>query len=163
MEPSYERFDSEAGYRAAIDFVLAQARSSLQVFDADLTRMQLQTPERTALVTKFLTSNIAPQLRIVVRDNDGTSDIGRRLPKLMDLLEHYSHFFSIRKAPDNLMHLADCHVIADGLHCVRRFHIDHPRGALISGDLAEVLPWSQRFDELWELSKPWTGSRRLIL
>lgn len=163
MEPTYQRFDGEANYRAAIDFVLAQARSSLQIFDTDLARMQLATPERTALVTRFLTSNIAPQLQIVVRDNNGTSDIGQRLPKVMDLLERYSHLFSIRQAPDNLMHLADCHVIADGLYCVRRFHIDHPRGALISGDPAEILPWSQRFDELWELSKPWTGWRRLLL
>ena len=30
MEPSYERFDSEASYLAAIDFVLAQAKSSPQ-------------------------------------------------------------------------------------------------------------------------------------
>lgn len=163
MEPSYERFDSEADYRAAIDFVLAQASSSLKIFDTDLARMQLGTPERVALLTNFLSANVAPQLQIVVRDRDGASDIGRRLPRLMDLLERYSHFFAIRQAPDNMLHLADCHVIADGQHCTRRFHIDHARGALISHDPAEVFLWSQRFDELWELSKPWSGSRRLTL
>ena len=163
MEPSYERFDSEADYRAAIDFVLAQASSSLKIFDTDLARMQLGTPERVALLTNFLSANVAPQLQIVVRDRDGSSDIGRRLPRLMDLLERYSHFFAIRQAPDNMLHLADCHVIADGQHCARRFHIDHARGALISHDPAEVFPWEQRFDELWELSKPWSGSRRLTL
>jgi hypothetical protein len=163
MESSYERFDSEAEYRSAIDFVLAQAHSSLQIFDADLTRMQLANPERAALLTNFLTTNAAPQLRIILREREGGVDIGRGLPRLMDQLDRYSHFFAIRQAPENMLHLADCHVIADGQHCVRRFHFDHPRGALIANNPAEVFPWSQRFDELWELSKPWSGSRRLSL
>ena len=163
MEPKYERFDSEAQYRAAIDFVLSEARASVDIFDADLARMQLGTPERMALLTNFLTSNIAPQLRIVIRDRDGNIDIGRRLPRLMDLQERYSHLFTIRQAPENLLHLADCHLIGDGQHCARRFHEDHARGALISHDVAEVFPWAQRFADLWELSKPWSGARRLVL
>ena len=163
MEPSYERFDTEAGYLAAIDFVLAQAKSSLQIFDADLARMQLERPNRIAMLTNFLTDNVTPQLRIVIRDRQGASNIASRSPRLMDLLERYSHFFAIRQAPENLLHLADCHVIADATHCVRRFHMDFPRGALIAHDEPQTLPWSQRFDELWELSQPWSGAGRLTL
>jgi hypothetical protein len=163
LEPRYERFDSEAQYRAAIDSVLSEARVSVDIFDSDLTRMQLGTPERMALLTNFLTTNVAPQLRIVIRDRDGSIDIVRRLPRLMDLLDRYSHLFAIRQAPENLLHLADCHVIGDATHCARRFHEDHARGALISHDVAEVLPWAKRFAELWDLSKPWSGGKRLVL
>ena len=163
MEPSYERFDSEASYLAAIDFVLAQAKSSLQIFDADLVRMQLERPDRMALLTTFLCANVTPQLRIVIRDYQGASDMASRSPRLMELLERYSHLFTIRQAPENLLHLADCHVIADATHCARRFHIDFPRGALIAHDATQTLPWSQRFDELWELSQAWSGAARLTL
>ena len=163
MEPSYERFDSEASYLAAIDFVLAQAKSSLQIFDADLVRMQLERPDRIALLTTFLGTNVTPQLRIVIRDYQGASDMASRSPRLMELLERYSHLFTIRQAPENLLHLADCHVIADGTHCARRFHIDFPRGALIAHDATQTLLWSQRFDELWELSQAWSGAGRLSL
>ena len=163
MEPSYERFDSEASYLAAIDFVLAQAKSSLQIFDADLVRMQLERPDRIALLTTFLGANVTPQLRIVIRDYQGASDMASRSPRLMELLERYAHLFTIRQAPENLLHLADCHVVADATHCVRRFHIDFPRGALIAHDAAQTLPWSQRFDELWELSQAWSGAGRLTL
>ncbi len=163
MEPTYERFDSEASYLAAIDLVLAQARSTVKIFDADLAKMYLEKPERIALLTNFLSTNVTPQLRIVIRNHESASNIASRSPRLIDLLEHYGHFFAIRQAPENLLHLADCHVIVDSTHCARRFHIDHARGALIIHDEEQTLPWSKRFDELWELSQPWSGAKRLTL
>lgn len=163
MEPTYERFDSEASYLAGIDFVVAQARSKLQIFDADLEKMHLEKPDRVALLTTFLSTNVTPQLHIVIRNRENASNVASRMPRLIDLLERYGHFFAIRQAPENLLHLADCHVIADSIHCVRRFHIDHARGALITHDEEQTLPWSKRFDELWELSQPWSGATRLTL
>ena len=121
MEPSYERFDSEASYLAAIDFVLAQAKSSLQIFDADLTRMQLERPDRMALLTAFLGANVTPQLRIVIRDHHGASDMASRSPRLVELLERYSHLFTIRQAPENLLHLAD---VFTNCHLGTRFQFD---------------------------------------
>ena len=163
MEATYERFDGEVGYLAAIDFVLAQAHSNLQIFDADLAKMHLEKPERIALLGNFLSSNVTPQLRIVIRNHENASNVASRLPRLIDLLERYGHFFSIRQAPSNMLHLADYHVIADETHIARRFHIDFPRGALTTNDTEQTLPWAKRFDELWEISKPWTGATRITL
>ena len=160
MTQTYERFDSEAGYRAAIDTVLSHATRELLIFDADLARMQLEDPARIALLRNFLAIAPTPRVRLVLRD---TGEITNRSPRLLDLADRYAHAFSIRRAPDNMQHLADCHVIADKLHCVRRFHIDHARGALNTDDPAEVLPWLRRFDELWELSEPWFGGRKLAV
>ncbi|MBK7686260.1 MAG: hypothetical protein KA388_03055 [Rhodocyclaceae bacterium] len=163
MEPTYERFESEVGYLTAIDFVLANASSTLRIFDADLAKMHLEKPERIALLGNFLSNNVTPQLRIVVRNSESSSNVASRSPRLIDLLARYSHFFGIRQAPASLQHLADCHVIADSTHCVRRFHIDHARGSLITHDEEQTLPWSKRFDDLWELSQPWSGAARLTL
>ena len=72
----------------------------------------------------------------------------------MNLFTRYAHAVDVRQSPDNLRQLADTHLLADGCHGVRRFHIDHARCALIQADPAAIQPWQQRFEELWALSLP---------
>ena len=146
MTRLYQRFDTEAAYRTAIDSVLTAARQTLQILDFDLSRMELETPARNRLLANFLQPSTDRKLLVAVHD---AACIGKSMPRLVDLLTKHSHNIEIRTIPAEFRHLTDCHVLADGIHGVRRFHTMHARGSYILDDATEVHPWWQRFGDLW--------------
>lgn len=141
-------FDSEAGFRAAIDLTLAAASRDLRVFDQDLGRMGLEAPTRIAALTSFLASGRG-SIRMVLHD---TALLEQRSPRLISLIRTYGHAIEVRRTPDHLRQVPDCWVLADRSCATIRFHIDHPRGKLLMAAPVEVRPWWDRFDELWEAS-----------
>ena len=149
MTASYTPLFAETDFRAAVDTVLQQAKHELLVFDRDLTPLRLEERHRIELLTGFLTGAPARSIRIVIHDPD---TVQRFSPRLMQLIERYSHAIACRQTPDNLRQLADGHLIADNTHGVRRFQFDQPRSALILDDQRYLQPWRQRFEELWETS-----------
>ena len=143
-------FDSEAGFRQAIDLVIAAARYRLCVFDRDLERMALERPERCAALTQFLAGG-SGGMRIAVHD---PTPLECRCPRLVLLLRNFSHAVEVRRMPDNLSHVADCFLLADQAHAAIRFHIDHARGKLLLDAPGEARPWFVRFEEIWAAASP---------
>lgn len=143
-------FDSEAGYRAALDATLAAARREVRVFDQDLQRMALEDPARVDALTRFLAGGRDRRLRLVLHD---TTALELHSPRLIALIRRFGHAIEVRRTPDRLRHVADCWLLADESHGAIRFHADHPRGKQIVGDATAVHPWWQRFDELVEASE----------
>lgn len=146
--PFSHAFASEGEYRAAIDAVLAGARQALCLFDRDLSRMRLGDKERAALLEHFLSGN--GKLRLVLREPGPLA----ASPRLQALFRRYASAVELRLVPENLAHLADCLLLADGQHGVIRFHFDHARGKRVGNDENELAPRLKRFEELWELSEP---------
>lgn len=145
-----ESFDSEAGYRAAIDATIRAATHELRIFDGDLSRLALDDAARHALLEDFLSAAPDRRLRIVLHDPD---PVRTRNPRLLTLIRSHGHQIEIRQTPDHLRHLADRFVLADKLHGAIRFHADHARGKRIVDDNVETHPIWQRFDDLWETSQ----------
>lgn len=149
--PSSEPFASEGEYRTAIDAVIAAAQRELCIFDRDLFRMQLEDKGRAALLEQFLAGNGERRIRIVVRE---PSRLVSASPRLQALLKRYPLALAFHQAPENLVHLADCLVLADGRHAAIRFHSDHARGKQVMNDPEEVEPRMARFEALWEVAAP---------
>lgn len=151
----YALLTGKSEYRAAIDTVLDSAASTIAIFDRDLATLRLEEPQRLAKLGNFLhaqhPSERTKKLRIVIHQ---THLLDSHMPRLMNLFTRYAHAVDVRQSPDNLRQLADTHLLADGCHGVRRFHIDHVRCALIREDPTAIQPWQQRFEELWQLSHP---------
>jgi len=154
LEPAYTLITSEADYRDACDAVLARAEREILIFDRDLTTPQFHRKARLDALSAFLTADRLRRIRIVLHD---CSALERDMPGLVQLFLRFSHAIEVRQSPDNLRHLADSHLLADGRHGVRRFHADQPRSAIVIADEAYIHPWRQRFEELWQLSQPYTG------
>lgn len=146
-----DTFDSEAGYRMAIDAVLAMAREEIRIFDRDLARLAIEEPARAELLANFLAGSRGRKVRIVVHDPD---HLRLRCPRLTALIRRHSHAVEIRQSPDHLRNVADCQVLADKTHGVLRTHADHARGRVVFDDTQAIHPWWQRFDELWDSSDP---------
>lgn len=141
-----EPFDSEAGYRAAIDATIQAACRELRIFDGDLERMALDEASRATLLVGFLAGDQNRRLHVVVHD---PGPLRARHPRLLNLIRLHGHQIEIRQTPDHLRHLADRFVLADESHGAIRFHADHPRGKRISAETREIHPYWQRFDDLW--------------
>jgi hypothetical protein len=150
-----EPFDSEAGYRAAIDETIRAAVRELRLFDGDLERMALDEAARAALLTDFIAADQNRRLRIILHD---PAPLRARHPRLRNLIASHGHQIEIRQTPDHLRHLADRFVLADEAHGAIRFHADHPRGKRIGADTIEIHPYWQRFGDLWEESAVCTPS-----
>lgn len=151
MNPVYTMLTSEAAYREACDTVLARAEHQVLVFDRDLSALRLDEQSRLEAIARFLRAGGARKIRIVLHD---PGPLERNITRLMQLIQRYSHLVEIRQSPDSLRNLADCHVIVDEGHGIRRFHVDHARSALILDDPVAIHPWKMRFEELWKLSQP---------
>ncbi len=151
MDEKYTALFGEADYRASLDRVLALAEREIRIFDTDLTRMQLDAPERINVLAAFLLGDPQRRINIVIHD---PTPAEQQMPRLLAFLSRHSHAVTLRQSPDNLRHLADAHILADTQHGVRRFHVTQPRSALIIDDREYVHPWWERFGELWELSHP---------
>jgi hypothetical protein len=151
MTESAELFDSEAAFRAAIDLTLVAACQEVRIFDRDLARMGLEDSAHVALLGRFLATSPDHRLRIVLHD---PAPLANRSPRLIALMQSHGHAIEVRQTPEHLNQLADCWVLADQAHAAIRFHADQPRGKRIVASPAEVRPWWERFDELWEASTP---------
>jgi hypothetical protein len=150
-----EPFDSEAGYRAAIDLTLAAARREIRIFDRDLVAMGLEDRAHVTTLDDFLAADRDRRLRIVLHD---TVPLEGHLPRLLALMRQRPSEIEVRRTPEHLRHLADSWLLADHAHGTLRFHRDHRRGKHIAESPAEVEPWWWRFDDLWEeseASSPW--------
>jgi hypothetical protein len=148
-----EPFDSEAGYRAAIDLTLASALREVRIFDRDLRGMALEERARIARLGEFLASGRDHRLRVVLHD---TTHLESRQPRLVALMRERADKVEVRRTPEHLRHLADCWLLADQRSGTIRFHEDHARGKRILDAAGEIQPWWQRADDLWEECAPCT-------
>lgn len=151
MNPVYKLLTSEADYRLACDAILACAAGEILIFDRDLAALRLEEKAHLEALAAFLSMDDLRRIRIVLHDPE---PLHCNSPRLMQLIVRFSQAIQVRQSPDNLRRLADTHVLADGNHGVRRFHVDQPRSALILDDRTYIHPWWQRFEELWEISHP---------
>jgi hypothetical protein len=154
-QPFYERFDTGAGFQAAVDRLLDQFGRELRIFDPDLSALRVNDPERIARLERFLVASRTRRIFIVVHD---TEYITRKSPRMMALLARYAHAIQIHRTHDEIRELQDAFLVLDASHYVRRPVAHFFRGAIGLGDDTEGLLMRQRFMEIWAASFPAVSS-----
>jgi hypothetical protein len=149
--PRTSYFDTEAGFRTAIDAAILAADAEICIFDRDLARLRLEEQARVAALRAFVTMRRGNRIRIALKDS---RHLELKSPRLLALLRLFGHVIEIRRTPEELDRLCDSHLLTDNGFAVVRFHIDQPRGKLIMADRIEVHPWLERFAELWSAAEP---------
>src|SRR3954467_7328972 len=91
-ETDYERFDTNAGFQAAVDRLLEQPGRELRLFDSDLSALRFNSPERVERFERFLMASRTRRLYIAVQSTD---HVTKRCPRLMMLLGRFSHAIQI--------------------------------------------------------------------
>lgn len=149
--PRVSHFDSEAGFRTAVDATILAADRQISIFDRDLSRLRLDEPDRVAALRAFVGMRRGNSIRIAVQN---TRHIELKSPRLLALLRVFGHVVEIRRTAKELDRLSDSHVLTDNGFAVIRFHVDQPRGKLLMANAVEVHPWMERFGELWSSAEP---------
>lgn len=154
-EAIYERFDTNAGFQAAVDRLLAQPGRELRVFDSDGSALRLNDPARVEALDRFLAASRTRRLYMVLHDVD---HLTRKCPRMMSLLARYSHVMQINRTDDRISELKDSFLVLDGMHYVRRPVSAFFRGAMGLGDEPEAIAMRTRFLEIWQASHPGVSS-----
>jgi len=154
-EPTYERFDTAAGYHGAVETLLVQPGRELRVFDPDGSSLKLNDPARIEVFAQFLGASRTRRIHMVVHQTD---HILRQCPRFLGLLARYSHMMQINRSHEHIRQLQDAFLVLDSQHYVRRASAAFYRGAMGIGDEVEALAMRQRFTEIWEASYPGVSS-----
>jgi len=154
-EAVYERFDTKAGFQAAVERLLQQAGRDLRIFDPDGDALRLNDPERIAHFERFLLASRTRRLHLVLHDTD---HVTRRCPRMMLLLARFSHAIQINRTGEEIRELQDAFLVLDAMHYVRRPVAAMFRGALGLADENEGLAMRGRFLEIWAASYPAVSS-----
>ena len=154
-EATYERFDTSAGFQAAIERLLAQPGRELRVFDPDGSSLRLNDPARVAQLDAFMSASRTRRLYMVIHQTD---HILRQCPRFLGLLARFSHAIQINRSHEHIRELQDAFLVLDSQHYVRRPVAAFFRGAMGLGDETEGLAMRGRFMEIWAASFPAVSS-----
>ena len=158
--PIYERFDTNEGFRAAVDRLLEQPGRELRVFDPDGAALRLNDAQRIAQLDRFLLSSRTRRLYLVVHNTD---HLTRQCPRLMTLLRRFSHAMQINRTQEEIREVQDAFLLLDSIHYVRRPMATLFRGAIGLGDENEGQALRGRFGEIWAASYPAVSSTTIGL
>lgn len=147
----YERFDTNEGFQAAVDRLLAQPGRELRVFDPDGAALRLNDPGRIERLQQFLQASRTRRLYLVLHD---PHHVQRQCPRMMALLTRYAHAIQVNRTHEEIRELQDSFLVLDSVHYVRRPVAAFFRGAMGLGDDTEALAMRGRFNEIWAASYP---------
>ena len=154
-EATYERFDSSAGFHAAVERLLAQPGRELRIFDPDGSALRLNDSARIESLERFLNASRTRRIYMALHDAE---HLKRHCPRMLGLLARFSHAVQIHRTHDHIRELQDAFLVLDSQHYVRRPVANFYRGATGLGDEVEGLAMRQRFMEIWEASFPGVSS-----
>lgn len=158
--PERQLLAGEAEYGLAIERVLKSAQRDLQIFDIDFQKGAWSSKSRAELIYAFLSEHRDNKLMIVLHDTDFLTNY---CPRIMKLLETYSHKMTIRKTDAQVHHARDPIIIADSQHHVHRLHIDHDRFVIVMNDALTTKALQERFEQLLDAASEQIASTNLGL
>ena len=153
--PIYERFDTNEGFREAVDRLMEQPGRELRVFDPDGAALRLNDPQRIERLERFLIASRTRRIYLVVHSTD---HITRQCPRLLTLLRRFSHAMQINQTHEEIREVQDAFLLLDAMHYVRRPMATLFRGAMGLGDENEGQALRGRFAEIWAASYPAVSS-----
>jgi hypothetical protein len=146
----YERFEGAREYDAMFDELVPATQRIIRIFEKSLG-VSYNAPARCELLRQFLRADPLNRLMIVVHDGGA---IDRFCPRFASLLQTYGHLAKVRQTPRSASHIYDPFIVFDASHYLHRFHYDRTRYARGMNELEGAQQLLERFEELWEISRP---------
>lgn len=143
------KFDTRAGFQAALDDCFSRARLTLRCFDPDFAAWELGSPRSDTLLRTFLRQG--GRLQLVAHD---AAHIERHAPRFLRLLQDYGHAIECRLTNRSLRHLTDSFCLADERELVRRYHSDFFRGEAEFNAPSSTQSALERYTAIWAETNP---------
>jgi hypothetical protein len=148
--PDHRQINGQREFEAALDEVIARAKSELRIFDFTLGS-DFNSSARCDAIRAFLSAARRNRLRIAVH---APGHLNRNCPRLLGLLRSFSHAISIHETRQQAKSIYDPFTVADDRDFVRRFHFDEMRGLFALDDPIGAHTLIERFEEIWDASEP---------
>lgn len=145
-----ELIESWTDYLTAVDRLLPLVTRQLCIYDDDLTRQGLENSAHQEHLSQLLVHAKEPPLRIALREG---THFQTQNPRLLRLLSPWMHRVEVRQTPPDLAHLRDGMIIIDARHALIRLEKNLPRSVLLIDDTLGVMPYLERFEEIWQASR----------
>ncbi|MCB5184829.1 hypothetical protein LG201_06395 [Methylobacillus gramineus] len=145
--PENQILQGEMDYEHTLDCMLGRAASSLLMFDIDLRSGNYTSMARYQQLHDFLTNNVHSTLTMVLHD---TGYLELQCFRLCKLMQQYGHRMMVYQTSNQARAAMDPFIVADHIHYVRRFHVDHARFKYAFNDLDASHILTRRFAELLE-------------
>jgi hypothetical protein len=129
-------------YASAVREILPFLTRTLRIFDEDLKHPNLESPDSSDILRRFLGASRANLCEIILRN---TSPFRNDSPRLMTLLRLHSERLRTYECPQHLLSLHDNILLVDEKYAVIRIHKDHARSKVIFDDEEECRPYVERF------------------
>lgn len=151
----YERFEGAREYDAMFDELISQTQRFIRIFEKSLDA-RYNSASRCERLSAFLRADPLNRLLIVVQE---ANPMERVCPRFNTVLQRFSHIAKVRQTPRAAAHIYDPFVIFDASHYLHRFHYDRMRYARGLNELDGAQQLLDRFNELWEVSRPSAAGR----
>ena len=159
-QPERRILDTRREYLDAFDQLLLVVRHELRIFDPDTVQLELNAPQRLESLRRFLLASRDHRLYVAVHDTD---HITRHSPRVMQLLAEFSAQIAVNQTEGDAARAADCFVLADMDHFVRRPVAGAARGVYALNEFHEARLFRERYDEIWHSSVPAVSATTLGL
>ena len=159
-EPSYRQINGLAESQAAIDEVIAAARTTLRLFDFTLGQRGFNSAARTEALRHFFVAGRSHRLLIALHEPE---TLERECPRLLMLLRQFPMSIEIHRTLAQARTAADPFIVADDHSVWHQLHHTQARAIVALHSPADAAPIAQRFDEIWDLSEPAVSATTLGL
>jgi hypothetical protein len=150
----------EAEYTQAVALLMAQAHSEIWIFDQDLRLGGFNSAQCYQLLYDFFARNSYSKLQLVLQN---TEFFETQCPRLFALLALYAHRMQVYQAGEVARNAADCFMVVDKQHYLKRFHVSQARFKYDLTSYPEVSLLSLRFEALLQTSSGSISSTTLGL
>ena len=150
-EPSYRQLLGNAESSAAIDEVIATARTTLRVFDFRLGNRGFNSPKRSEALFNFLVAGPRTHRLLIALHDPET--VVKECPRLIMLLRQFPMSIEIHRTLAQARRAMDPFIVADDHSVWHQLHYSQPRAIVALHSPADATPILQRFDEIWEQSE----------
>ncbi|MDR3413576.1 MAG: hypothetical protein P4L87_21920 [Formivibrio sp.] len=154
-----QRFDTLAGYQAAIQVLIAGAQKRLWFCEQTLRESGLGSRMQHDMLVHFLRASATSTIRILLTR---TEYLLQECPRLLQLFNQFPHRLEIRTPIELTANEQQCYVIADEGHYLKRYHSDWLRGEY-GIDRQEAAVLEQRFNLWWEQASTPSEMHQLTL
>lgn len=154
-----ERFDTLAGYQAAMQSLVAHARKHLCFCERTLQESAFGTRASTELIVQFLSASPSSTVRILVLD---PGYLLQHCPRLLLLSRRFPQRITIRIPVEMPSGWHQGFALADEAFFLKRHHWDWMRGEH-GENRREFVVLAQVFEHVWALALPPAGVEQLTL
>ena len=145
IEPSRALIATPAEYRQAVQNLIAAARSTIRIFDADGVQLALNSPARIDSLKAFVRGNTEAKIVVVVRS---MAHIEKQCPRFIQIVELHCNQIVVHLAENDAARVEDCFILIDDAHFARRTVQTHPRGVVTFCDQHAAAPMIERFEQI---------------